>query len=325
VNVVTALFCNTPLALRTWVNQLLVTDSILPGKFAWGIFLFALKLDEISTRRYGNEMSKTRKDYTNANRIAWNEAAPKHAAHNNADLFAAFKDSRHVTLEGDILDTLLQVGVEGKSIIQLCCNNGCETLSLRNLGATRCVGVDAADEFLAHGREMIKIAGAEDEVELISCDVYDLPASLKESFDIVLTTIGVLGWMPDLEEFFRITQSLLKPNGKLVMEEMHPVLLMYEPDPDGGASSVQHSYFSGQIWEEATGLDYYGGEEYDSAPNFSFMHRLDEVLMAGIHSGLTLRSFKELDYDISFFCSDLEDSPTKPPLGYVMVMDNGGV
>ena len=269
-------------------------------------------------------MSRTRKDYTNANRIAWNEAAPKHAAHNNAELYEAFKSPGHVTLTGDILDALLQVGVEGKSIVQLCCNNGCETLSLRNLGAARCVGIDAAEEFLTHGREMIKIAGAEDEVELISCDVYDLPAEFTASFDIVLTTIGVLGWMPDLEEFFRIIQSLLKPGGKLVMEEMHPVLLMYEPDPDGGASLVQHSYFSAQIWEETTGLDYYSGEEYDSKPNFSFMHRLDEILMAGIDSGLSLRSFKELDYDISFFCSDLEDSPTKPPLGFVMVMENGG-
>ena len=138
-------------------------------------------------------MSKTRKEYTDANQIAWNEVASKHAAHNNAALFEAFKDPDHVTLDGDILKALLQVGVEGKSIIQLCCNNGSETLSLRNLGATRCVGVDAANEFLAHGEEMIKIAGAENEVKLLNCDVYELPENLQGSFDIVLITIGVLG------------------------------------------------------------------------------------------------------------------------------------
>ncbi len=267
-------------------------------------------------------MSKSQEDYTNANRIAWNEAAPRHAAHNNAALFEAFKNSDHVTFEGGILDALLAVGVEGKTVIQLCCNNGCETLSLRNMGAARCVGIDAADEFLAHGREMIGIAGAEGEVELINCDVYNLPEELKGTFDIVLTTIGVLGWMPDLDKFFQVIQSLLKPDGKLVMEEMHPVLLMYEPDSAGGASTMQYSYFSKQVWEETTGLDYFGGEEYDSAPNYSFMHRLDEILMAGIENGLNLRSYKELDYDISFFCSDLENSSTKPPLGFVMVMEN---
>ena len=267
-------------------------------------------------------MPKTREQYTRANRIAWNEAASRHAAHNNAALFEAFAEPGHVSLEGDILDTLLAVGVDGKRIIHLCCNNGSETLSLRNLGASRCVGVDAADAFLEHGRELTRIAGAEDTVELIHADVYDLPAELNGRFDIVLTTIGVLGWMPDLKGFFQVAQGLLKPGGKWVMEEMHPILFMYEPDPEGGASTIQYSYFTREVWEETTGLDYYGGEAYDAAPNYSFMHRLDEILMAGISCGLDLRYFKELDYDISFFCSDLEASPVKPPLGFVMVMEN---
>jgi len=133
---------------------------------------------------------------------------------------------------------------------------------------------------------------------------------------------GVLGWMPEIKGFFEVVQILLKPGGKLVMEEMHPVLFMYEENPESGASSIQYSYFDKKIWEETSGLDYYSGEEYDSRPNYSFMHRLDEILMAGIGSGLSLLSFKELDYDISLFCADLEQSPTKPPLGFVMVMEN---
>ena len=267
-------------------------------------------------------MSKTREDYTSANREAWNEAASRHAARNNASLFEAFKDPGCVTLERDILDALLAVGVQGKRIIHLCCNNGSETLSLRNLGAAHCTGVDAADEFLAHGRELVRIAGAEGEVELLNYDVYHLPDELKGSFDIVLTTIGVLGWLPDLEGFFQVAHSLLKPDGKLVMEEMHPVLFMYEENPDTGISTIQYSYFNKEVYRDTTGLDYYGGEQYDAKPAYSFMHRLDEILMAGISSGLKLLSFKELDYDISFFCSDLEHSPTKPPLGFVMVMGN---
>lgn len=270
-------------------------------------------------------MRKSRAAYTRANRIAWNEAASRHATHNNAELFTAFKDPNHVTFQGDILETLLAVGVKGKSIIHLCCNNGRETLSLRNMGAARCVGVDAADAFLKHGEQMIKIAGAESEVELINSDVYELPDRLNGCFDLVLITIGVLGWLPDLESLFEVIQGLLKPGGQLVMEEMHPVLLMYEPDPAGGPSSVRYSYFSKQVWEETDGLDYYANETYDAAPAYSFMHRLDEILMAGIGNGLNLRRFKELDYDISLFCSDLEHSPTKPPLGFVMVMQKDSV
>lgn len=267
-------------------------------------------------------MVKIRREYTEANRIAWNEAASRHARHNNARLFAAFEDPEFVTFEGAILETLLRVGVRDREIIHLCCNNGRETLSLRNLGAKRCVGIDAAGEFLAQGREMIRIAGAGDSVELIQSDVYDLPASLEGAFDMVLVTIGVLCWMPDLKDFFRIARGLLKPGGLLVMEEMHPILFMYEECPDNGVSSIQYSYFSNKVWEETTGLDYYGDESYDASPNYSFMHRLDEILMAGLDNGLGLLSFEELDYDISNFCSDLENSPTKPPLGFVMVMRN---
>lgn len=170
---------------------------------------------------------------------------------------------------------------------------------------------------------MIRIAEAEDQVELIQSDIYDLPEHLIGQFDIVLITIGVLSWMPDLKLVFEVIQSLLKPKGRLVMEDMHPILFMYDEDPQGGPSSIQTSYFGKDVWEETTGLDYYGHEVYDAKPNYSFMQRLDEILMAGIDCGLQLRYFKELDYDISNFCSDLEDSPTKPPLGFVMSMEQG--
>ena len=267
-------------------------------------------------------MNKTRDEYTSANRDAWNEVASKHAVHNNAALFEAFKDPGYVTFEDDILEAVKQIDVRGKSVIHLCCNNGRETLSLRNMGATRCVGIDAAEKFLQHGREMIRIANAEDQVQLIRSDVYDLPQDLKGSFDIVLITIGVLSWMPDLKQFFDVIKSLLKPGGQLLLEDMHPVLFMYDENPESGHSSIQTSYFDKHVWEETGDLDYYGDESYGDRPNYSFMHRMDEILMAGIDNGLKLDSIKELDYDISNFCSDLEDSPTKPPVGFIMVMTN---
>jgi SAM-dependent methyltransferase len=266
-------------------------------------------------------MRKTRKEYTDANRVAWDEAAAKHAAHNNAALFAAAADPGFVSFEGEILHTLQRVGVEAKQVIQLGCNNGRETLSLRNLGAARCVGVDASAEFLAHGREMIRIAGAQAQVELVEADIYELPSKFKDAFDLVLVTVGVISWMPELKAFFEVVRGLLKPGGQLVMEEMHPVLFMYEEDPDGGGSVPHYSYFGGEVWEETSGLDYYSHEAYDASPNYSFMHRLDEILMATISCDLQLSSFVELDYDISNFCSDLEHSPVKPPLGFVMVMN----
>jgi len=265
-------------------------------------------------------MRKSRKEYTDANRLAWDEVAARHAAHNNAALFEAVKDPNFVSFDGDMLQTLQRVGVAGKHIIQLGCNNGRETLSLRNLGAAHCVGVDAAAEFLAHGHEMLQLAGAQDEVEFFEADLYELPEEFSGVFDMVLMTIGVISWMPELKPFFEVVRRLLKPGGQLVMQEMHPVLFMYEEDAVSGVSAVRYSYFNAEVWEETSGLDYYRHETYQSAPNYSFMHRLDEILMAGIESHLNLEYFAELDYDISNFCSDLEKSPVRPPLGFIMVM-----
>jgi ubiquinone/menaquinone biosynthesis C-methylase UbiE len=268
-----------------------------------------------------SQMRKSRKHYTEANRIAWDEAAPRHAAHNNADLFEAVEAPDFVSFEGDILSTLQTVGVAGKDIIQLGCNNARETLSLSNMGAARCVGVDASAAFLEHGRELLRIAEAEQRVELIESDIYELGSEFDASFDMVLITIGVISWMPDLKTFFEVVQRLLRPDGVMVMQEMHPVLFMYEEGRDGAASTPEYSYFGEQVWEESSGLDYYGGEHYASLPNYSFMHRLDQILMAAVDCGLGLRRFSELDYDISNFCADLEHSRVKPPLGFVLVMN----
>lgn len=265
-------------------------------------------------------MDKSREEYTRANRAAWNQVAPRHAEQNNAALFEAFKNPAHVSFDKDLLEALLEVGVEGKKCIQLCCNNGRETLSLHNLGAAHCIGVDGAEAFVEHGRQLIEVAGAAERVEMLHSDVYELPGSLDGAFDIVLTTAGVLSWLPDLDGFFDIVQRLLKPGGRLVMEEMHPVLFMYEPNPETGVSAIEYPYFNTEVWEETDGLDYYGDGQFETSPHFSFMHRLDQIFMAATGSGLNLRFFKELDYDISAFCADLEDSPAVPPLGFILVM-----
>ena len=101
---------------------------------------------------------------------------------------------------------------------------------------------------------------------------------------------------------------------------MHPVLLTYEEDPGGGPSQPAYSYFSGEVWKETGGLDYYGRAPFGKRPSYSFMHRLDELLTAALDAGLELRRFRELGIDISNFCSDLENSPVKPPLGLLLVM-----
>jgi len=109
-----------------------------------------------------------------------------------------------------------------------------------------------------------------------------------------------------------------------VIEDMHPVLFMYEEGEDGAPPYLAYSYFRTEPYEDLSGLDYYGGEHYTAKPNYSFWHRLDRIFMAGIGNGLELSPFGEVAEDISFFCSELEHAEANPPVGVTMVWQRSG-
>ncbi len=260
-----------------------------------------------------------RAHYVAANRQAWNEAAPRHAAHNQAQLRRQFADSNYNCLAEEVIAMLERTGVAGKSAVQIACNNGRDLLSLKNMGAGKCLGIDQAEAFLEQARELAEVAGHSGDVNFIEADVYALPAELKQRFDIAMTTIGVLSWMPDLDGFFRSVSDLIVPGGHWVMEEMHPVLMMYEPDENGGPSRPIHSYFQTEPFEETTGLDYYGYEQYASKPNYSFTHKLSDIVNAAVRVGLELQYMHEVGRNISNFCADLERAEARPPMGLFML------
>lgn len=76
-------------------------------------------------------------------------------------------------------------------------------------------------------RELARAAG-HSEVEFVVTDVYDIPSYHADTFDLVLVTVGVLSWMPDLPGFFEVASSLVRRGGHLLIEDIHPVLMMFE-------------------------------------------------------------------------------------------------
>jgi ubiquinone/menaquinone biosynthesis C-methylase UbiE len=259
-----------------------------------------------------------KKDYVAANREAWNEAAPRHAAHNQARLKQLFADGGYNHLADEVIAMLQRVGVSGKCVVQVACNNGIDLLSVKAMGAGVCLGIDQAPAFLEQARELAGVAGYDD-VAFREADIYALPGELAGQFDIAMTTIGVTGWMPDINGFFKAVAALVRPGGYWVMEEMHPVLMMYEPDPQGGPSRLAHSYFATEPFVETTGLDYFGHEQYESAPNYSFTHTMSDLVNAGIEAGLELGFMDEVGCNISNYCADLEHTEATPPLGLYML------
>lgn len=258
------------------------------------------------------------KGVTSHNLTAWDQVAPIHARHNQAELIECFRRPGYSCLD-DIETALLEsLGVRGKDVAQVCCNNGREILSVKNMGAARCVGFDGAPEFIRQAQELAAAAGQD--VEFVCTDIYDIDAAATGQFDLVTITIGVLGWMPEVERFFAILASLVKPGGAVFIYEQHPVLEMMRGGDAETPVEFEVSYFDKEPYVETDGLDYYGGEQYDAKPVTSYLHKMSDVIMAGVKAGLTLEQFEEHPHHISNFWYNVERADLGFPMSYTLVM-----
>ena len=255
------------------------------------------------------------KDYIQANRIAWNQTAPIHRKQTFEQLFLDFEKAGYTCLDNIEKGILKEIGVSGKDVAQLCCNNGRELLSLKNLGASRCVGFDISDAFIEQAKELASVADLA--CDFVCTDIYEIPRHYDESFDLVYITVGVLGWMPDLKDFFAVVKRLLRPGGWLFIYEMHPMLDMFDEEAEE-PGKLRHSYFKQEPYAEEGGLDYYGNTEYEASVSYWFHHKVSDIIQSCLNNGLRILSFHEYDHDVSSVFKDMEKQEIRPPLSYTL-------
>lgn len=78
--------------------------------------------------------------------------------------------------------------LSGKTVLDVGCNAGFYSIEMKRRGATRVMGIDHDERYLAQARFAAKVSGVDIEFQTMS--VYDV-ASLREQFDLVLF-LGVL-------------------------------------------------------------------------------------------------------------------------------------
>ena len=262
---------------------------------------------------------QTLKQYTEANRLAWNEAMTYHQKANGEkwdELFGQPGYSVFNPKERDLLET---VGVKGKRIIHLCCNNGVELLSLKNMGADRCLGVDISDTAVEEAQTRAKHLGLD--VEYLRSDVFDLGSDLENAFDMVYISIGCLGWLPDIRRFMQLISDLLVEGGSLFIYEQHPFSEMLPGDhqPEVNARTLVEPYFKDEPYEDTDGIDYVGGTSYESKPQYWFVWTLSHILTAIIDAGLRLKHFSEHPEDISTMHQRTQALNAGIPLSYFLI------
>jgi len=268
-------------------------------------------------------VTKDRDDYTAANRAAWEASAPYHEEGAEfAALLAGFAKPGFSCLDAVLTECLEALGVAGKDVAQICCNNGREILSVKNLGGARCVGFDQSAAFLAQARRLAEVGRIA--CDFVEGDAYKIPATYDEAFDIVLITIGVFGWMPELGAFFDVVARLLKPGGALLVYEEHPIMNMFEPGAADPHKPV-NSYFKAEPFEDTGAIVYDGTQDLPGETQYWFVHKLSDIMTASLERGLAIEHVREYPHNINSDEFEIYDGQeAQLPLSYTLVARKGG-
>jgi len=230
-------------------------------------------------------MSENEK-YFETNKATWNEKVKIHSKSEMYDL-EAFKKGKtslmayEIKALGDVRD---------KSLLHLQCHFGQDTLSWSRMGA-HCTGVDLSDEGIRLAKEL------SDELKLntkfLCCNVLDTSHYIDDLFDIVFTSYGVIGWLPDLRPWGKMIAQRLKKGGVFYMVEFHPIVWMFDyldKEPIMKYGYQQNEF----IYEEYEGT-YADESSKIVSKEYGWNHGLGEVVSALTEAGLHIEYLREHD------------------------------
>jgi 2-polyprenyl-3-methyl-5-hydroxy-6-metoxy-1,4-benzoquinol methylase len=229
-----------------------------------------------------------RKDLHEKNRRSWNEAMPVQNSHKRDQ--AEFLRGGGNSLFPE--DRELLGDIAGLSLVHLLCNDGTDTLSCANLGAT-VTGVDISDAAISIARRLADESGIT--ATFHRMDVYEWferAGQAGQHFDRAFCSIGVLNWLSDLPLWARGVASVLQPGGRLVVVDFHPLVWTVDergqltaPYFTSGAPSSGKWGVGDYVGESEGGMSPSGHQEGTMAlnnayPAFDFRWNLSEIVMA---------------------------------------------
>lgn len=219
-----------------------------------------------------------------ANRKLWNERTIHHIGSKFYDVegFVAGKNSI-TPIELELLGD-----VNAERILHLQCHFGQDTLSLARMGA-KVTGLDISENAIHEAKKLTERCGLK--AEWILSNVIDHQPELDGRFDIVYTSYGTIGWLPDLKPWAANIKRYLKPGGRLVFVEFHPVVWMFDND----FTHVAYSYFNKEVIKEEEEGTYTDKNAPIKLPSYGWNHDLAEVMTALLHEGFHIDQFKESD------------------------------
>ena len=232
------------------------------------------------------------------NREAWNEAMVYHQNARKKSLQEGFKNQKFSTFDRDCDDILIEklnkIDFTDKVVAQLPCNNGRELLSLIKFGAKKGIGFDISDTAILEANELRTISNLN--VEFHRINILEIDDTFNGSIDFIYISEGSLQWFPSLKDYFKIVSKLLKPDGKILIYEIHPFAYFFEPANDSGVEPTFDnflSYFEKGPYAYKNGMDYVGETAYDAKECCWYMHKISDIINAIICNGLEIEHIDE--------------------------------
>lgn len=257
-------------------------------------------------------MTKSLTEKTEVNRLWWNERVTSHVAspfYHARDVVAG--NPRPLNLEraelGDLRD---------KSLLHMQCHFGLDTLSLAMYGA-KVTGLDFSSEAIAAARGLAAKAGID--ARFIETNILEADKALDEQFDIVFTSWGVLGWLPDHERWAEVAARFVKPGGTFYIAEIHPMLWLFDDQDEARIPTDKPIYYGlydyfyreDPIVEDGGGSYATGETNYKNNRTHSWIYELGRIVTLLIEKGLVVEFVHEHD----FTCNDIWPAMIERPDG----------
>jgi SAM-dependent methyltransferase len=149
-------------------------------------------------------------------------------------------------------------------------------------------------------------------------DAGDLPADLRAgTFDVTYTGGGVLVWIHDIDRWADVVASTLRPGGKFVLYDGHPVtgcLWNY-----GAGIVVADDYFGRTKPENSSDWGHFPGGENASSIKAEFSWPLGDIVTALIRAGLVIESLREFPNPEVWRFGDQASQAARLPGAFLLV------
>jgi 2-polyprenyl-3-methyl-5-hydroxy-6-metoxy-1,4-benzoquinol methylase len=219
-------------------------------------------------------------DYLTINRNFWNHRAEQHFDSDFYDnpTFLAGRNSLNA-IEMAILGEKLN----GQDVLHLMCHFGQDTLSLARLGAN-VTGVDLSDVAIAKAELLRAQTGLS--AKFVRSNVLEIDQHLEQQYDLIFSSYGTIGWLPELTRWGQLIAQHLKPGGRFVFAEFHPVVWMFDDE----FTHFQYPYFNVASYVEESQGSYAAPTDEKTHDSAYWNHSIADVLQALLAAGLTITS-----------------------------------